>query len=71
MFRWREQQWCWVERNTPAIPALGRWRQEDHEFKTSLYYIALSPRKKEWKRKREGEGVGERNSVGNQNGHCV
>jgi hypothetical protein len=25
---------------TPAIPALRRLRQEDHEFKTSLAYIS-------------------------------
>jgi hypothetical protein len=23
----------------PIIPALGRWRQEDHEFQASLGYI--------------------------------
>jgi hypothetical protein len=30
--------WAWW--HTPVIPALGRLRQEDREFKSSLGYIA-------------------------------
>jgi hypothetical protein len=32
------QSWAWW--CTPVIPAFGRQRQEDGEFKTSLGYIA-------------------------------
>jgi hypothetical protein len=31
--------------STPVIPALGRWRQEDHKCKVSLDYIAKLCRK--------------------------
>jgi hypothetical protein len=30
-----DQAWCW---NIPVIPALGRLRQEDLKFETSLSY---------------------------------
>jgi hypothetical protein len=30
---WSQAWWC-----TPVIPALGRLRQEDHKFQTSLGY---------------------------------
>jgi hypothetical protein len=30
--------WAWWD--TPVIPALGRWREEDHELQISLDYIA-------------------------------
>jgi hypothetical protein len=35
---------------TPVIPALGRYRQEDHEFEVSLSYIVKTlSKKKGWK----------------------
>jgi hypothetical protein len=43
---------------THIIPALGRWRQEDHKFKANLGYIVrpcLKPKKKKKKRERERE----------------
>jgi hypothetical protein len=35
-----------VSWNTPTIPALGRWRQENGKFKASLGYIAKPSIKK-------------------------
>jgi hypothetical protein len=40
--------WAW--RFMPVIPALGRWRQKDCEFKTSLCYI-VRPSLKQQKNK--------------------
>jgi hypothetical protein len=36
----------WVWWCMPVIPALRRWRQEDHELKASLHYIVRSYLKK-------------------------
>jgi hypothetical protein len=36
----------------PVIPALGRLRQEDHEFQTNLGYITRPYPKKKEKRKK-------------------
>jgi hypothetical protein len=40
-----------MEVYTPVIPALGKHRQEDFEFKTNVGYIARPYLKKEKKKK--------------------
>jgi hypothetical protein len=35
----------WSEAHTPVIPALGRQKQDNHEFEASLDYISLSTAK--------------------------
>jgi hypothetical protein len=48
------------------IPALERWRQDDHEFKSSLDYIKRSyfKKDKEGRRGRGGRQTGGRKGVG-------
>jgi hypothetical protein len=41
---------CWVWWYTPVIPALGRIRQENHEFEGSLVYTVRPCLKKTTKR---------------------
>lgn len=43
----------WPECITPALLALGRQRQEDHEFKTCLNYTESSYLKKERKKEKK------------------
>jgi hypothetical protein len=46
-----QESWVWW--CMPIIPALGRRKQEDQEFKSSLGYIArLSFKKKERRKKK-------------------
>jgi hypothetical protein len=42
----------------PVIPALGRLRQEDHEFQASLEYIVRSYLKTPKKEKKDRAGQG-------------
>jgi hypothetical protein len=48
----------------PAIPALGRLRQQDHEIKASLSHIMRERKKKE----RKKEGKKERRKEGRKEG---
>jgi hypothetical protein len=41
-------RWVWCY--TPVIPAPGKWRQEEHNLKASLHYIARDPASKDRKR---------------------
>jgi hypothetical protein len=41
----KEKKKCWLWWHTPVFPP-GRGRQEDHEFKASLGYIAAPNLKK-------------------------
>lgn len=53
MWTTRSQAWWCM----PEIPACGKQRQEDQEFKASLKLLKNPSRKKwGWKREREGEG---------------
>lgn len=53
----------WALQHIPIIPALGRMRQEDHEFKASLCYTVssrLSYTERKQKKEKEGGGGRER-----------
>jgi hypothetical protein len=51
LFKW---VWWWM----PVIPALGIWRQEDHEFEACLGYMVRPCLKNKQKQKRKTNKIG-------------